>query len=490
MTIDPKKTYDHISCVLESMIFEGLVRNVDGYIEFALAEEIDISEDGLTYTFHLRDAFWSSGKRITAEDFIRNWKAILDSKTFSPGAHLLYPIKGAQEAKNGGSLDDIGLCALDEKTLQVCLENRTPQFLEMLAYPALYPTPPLEDDIDSLAYTNPQKIAYSGPFILHKWIMNNCIVFEKNPLYWNATSVEPEEVLVHLIDNDWTAYQMFEKKELDFIGFPFSQIPQDALTFLQKENRIHTKPLSITTLCQFNTKKFPVNNVNLRKAIAYAINKENLAKNISLGTEAVANTLLPPTLRDHNNNYYNYDPEKAREHLSYALQELNCSKEQITIPYTYLSTEGNRRLAQAIQQQLREVLQIELDLRSFEWKTFLQKLRSKDFVLSLSAWIATYNDPMSFLERFVQQDSLNNDTEWEDKEYHNLISLSCSDTNSMSRYMHLEQAEDIFMQQAPQIPLFYRKFAYVHQPHIYNICISSTGIIFFDRLKFSQDEML
>ena len=210
-TFDPRKGGDVISSMFHFLLYDGLVRlTADGQIQNALAEKIEISEDRITYTFTLRSANWSNGKPILARDFEHSWKAILDPAFPAANAHLLYPIKNAEQIKKGLlPASELGLHAVDEKTLVVELDHPTPYFLEVIAFCVFYPVqsdldPNWEDQVDST-------ILSSGPFLLKEWKRNNQIILVKNPHYHSAEVIQLPTIHVSMVDSEMTALQMFEK---------------------------------------------------------------------------------------------------------------------------------------------------------------------------------------------------------------------------------------------------------------------------------------
>ena len=198
----------------------------------ALASTIDISDDRKTYTIQLRESYWSNGERLTAEDFVGTWKSILSPHFPSPNAYQLFPLKGAQAAKEGRlSLDAIGVIALSENTLKIELENPVPFFRDLLTTHFYYPVPKSLRELP-LNAPLPSPFISNGPFLLHAWDAHSELTFLKNAQYWDAASVSLEKLSVIIADEN-TALSLFATNEVDWVGSPLSSIPQDAVQTLR-----------------------------------------------------------------------------------------------------------------------------------------------------------------------------------------------------------------------------------------------------------------
>lgn len=459
----------------------------------ALAETVDISEDNTVYTFHLREAYWSDGTPITAWDFEKSWKDILNPDFPAMNAHLLYPIKNAEGAKMGkASLSEVGIRSLDARVLEVTLENPTPYFLELASFCVFYP---VNSEVD---HTNPdwamqpgKPFLCSGPFSLKEWKRNNVIVLERNPHYYKANEVRLEELHFSMVDSEMTALQMFEKGQIDILGQPLIAIPTDAIPELGKGQELQITQIPATTFCTFNIDRYPFNNANIRKAFAYAINREQIVRNITQLNERPALGMIPPLLKRRGNIaplFKDADTEKARAFFKKGLEELGITANEFpTIKYIYSKAESNHKIAQALQQQWFEALGISIELESIDKKFLLHLLKGRNYQIAQSFWIAQYRDPFNIFERFKYKENVKNYPNWQNEKYIALLKQSCEARSDKERFELLDQAEAIFIDEMPIAPIFHWNSAYIAKPYVKSIGIAPIGNGFFERVYIDVD---
>jgi oligopeptide transport system substrate-binding protein len=487
-TMDPRKGGDPVSSAMHFLLFEGLTRlNQDGKTSLAHAESISVSDDKLTYTFHLRDCQWSNGTPITAKDYEKSWKDILDPSFPSLNAHLLYPIKNAEGAKKGIlPLSEVGVRALDEKTLEVVLDTPTPYFLELVSFCVFYPVSHKTDqehpDWSNEASKN---FVSSGPFLLREWQHKNQIILEKNPKYWRRDEIALDSIHFSMIDNEMTALQMYEKGQLDILGNPLSPLPVDAVQELSAKGQLQIRPAPGTTICAFNSTLFPFTNVHIRRAFALAINREAIVKNVTQVDEKPALGAIPPVLKSYKNSCFfkDADHEEALHELELGLKELRIELSDLQgMPYNYSSNELNHKIAQAIQQQWLEVLGIKVKLQNVEHKVMMSKLAKRDFVMAQTIWLAQYNDPMNILERYKFKENIKNYSGWENKEYIALLDKSSTDATTEERNATLEKAEALFIENMPVAPLFHWNSVFISKPYVKNFDMAPVGNGYFEKI--------
>lgn len=487
-SLDPRKGGDITSAQLHFMLFEGLMRLTEnGDVEPAQAASFDISEDGKIYTFHLRETKWSNGSSVTAHDFEKAWKDILDPSFPSVNAHLFYPIKNAEDAKRGLiPLAQVGITAHDDKTLVVELTQPTPYFLELTSFCVYFPvSSQVDKQCPDWAYHAGKQFVTNGPFVLSKWTHNDEIVLKKNPTYWNVNQVKLAGIHISMVSHELTALHMYENGDLDMIGQPLSPIPADALHAFKKQGLLKVNPVAGTTILAFNVQRFPFTNQNIRKAFAYAINREAIAKNITQLDEQPAVGAIPPVMKPNRFKafYKDADAEQAKIYLEKGLKELGIAKEDLNgLTYTYSTSELNHKISQAIQQQWLEVLGIQVSLQNNEHKIHMDKLTKRDFAIGQSVWYSQYYDPINILERFKLKENTKNYPGWENPNYISLLDRSAYEAGN-ERLQTIEQAEAIFMEEMPIVPLLHLSFGFMAKPHVKTIPFSPMGGIFFERIE-------
>ncbi|MCH9611897.1 MAG: Oligopeptide-binding protein OppA [Chlamydiia bacterium] len=494
-TIDPRKGCDGYSSTIQYMLFEGLTKPTSSNrIELGLAKKIDVSSDLMTYTFHLKESYWSDGTPLTAHDFVRTWKQILSPIFPSPNANLFYPIRNAERAKKGlCPLDEVGISAIDDHTLRVDLAAPTTQFLSRTSFPALYPVhekfaenshlPPTEIDIIG-----------NGPFIIEEWNKGSEIRLRKNPMYWDKSSVKLQKIHIYLFNHEVTAFRMYENRELDLIGPPLSNIPIDYIPLLKKQRKLSYHPTATTSLCFFNTKAFPFTNVNIRKAFSYAINKQSIIEHVTHGNESVACGVVPPVLKDDGQPAAKdeFNIEKAKYHFNLGLEELNMGPgdfdNKVTLSFT--NCEYNQTLAYLLQEMWFNALGISVRLQSGSMQSLMGRFQQKDFQIAKLDWMSQYCDKINILEIFSSNDNPMNFTGWENSSLTHLINelRVCTEP---SRETHLlNTIEHILANEIPAVPLYHKNLVCMQKPYLRDVVISPTGILLFHHAYIDEQKMM
>ena len=492
LTLDPRKGGDAVSSHIHFMLYEGLTSlNEDGTVSPAQCYKIDLSSDKKTYTFHLGKTFWSDGSVVNSYDFEKSWKDILSPSFPSPNAHLLYPIKGAERAKKGIlPLSEVGIYTPDQNTLIVELETPTPYFLQLVSFCVFFPVSKTLDEQNPFwAFNSHEAFISNGPFCLSEWKHNNEILVRKNPLYRACTTVQLEGIHMSIIASEMTTLQMYENGQLDFIGHPFSDLPADAVSSLHQKQQLKITPAAATTFITFNTENSYFQNENLRKAFAYAINREEIVKNMTQLDEVVATDAVPPLLKNNQIRGFYTDNQKelANECLRKALVELKIHKEDLNqLTYLYSHLENHHKVAQVLQQQWLKNLGVDIKIQALEHKILIDKLCKRDYSFGLTIWRAQYHDPINILERFKYRENVKNYPGWENTEFKKLLDLSA--TQSLKdRIKTLEKAEELFLSEFPVAPLYHWSFCYLSRPHVKEIHFSPVGGIFFERISLQDD---
>lgn len=493
-SLHPGLANDSVSGNVLRNTFEGLTRiGLDDKPEKAMAEDIQVSDDLTVYTFKLRDAKWTNGDPVTAQDFEYAWKWALDPRNESQYAYQLYYVKGGQAfnemtpPKEGedtkdfdAARDAVGVKAVDEKTLEVTLENPTPYFEELTAF---YTYLPINSKI---AEENPDWYkdagdAYTtnGPFKMVTWEHSDKIVLEKNEDYWDADTVKLEKVEMYMINDNNTELSMFDNGELDWAGAPFGQLPAEAIPQLKDSGDLVIKAIAGTYWYKFNTEAKPLDNANIRKALAYAINRKAIVENITQGGQIPAMAAVPPSMIAENETGYfkDNDVEKAKEFLQKGLQEMGLKdvSELPAITVSYNTDEGHAKIAQAIQDMWKNDLGIEVTLDNQEWAVYIEKLHNGDYQVGRMGWLGDFNDAINFLEIYRDKKGGNNDTNWEHPEYKQLLIDSQKESDPEKRLAMLKEAEAIFMDEMPVAPIYFYTNSWVVKENLKDVMVSGLG---------------
>lgn len=481
-SLHPGEANDTFSATVLDQIFEGLTRvDQNGEVTEAMAEEIEVSEDQTTYTFHIREnANWSNGDPVTAEDFEYAWKWILDPKNADTDyAYQLYPIKNAEDVKeNGMSMDEVGITVEDEKKLIVELEQPTPYFLELTAFMTYYPLNKnvVEGNKDWSTEASEDYVT-NGPFTLKSWQHKDNIVLEKFDDYWDSETVKLETINMHMIEDENTELNMFERGELDRAGAPTGSIPLAAIQSLKEGNRLNISPKSGVFYYMFNTEEEPFTNKNIRKAFAYAIDRQGIIDNITQTEEIPAMALVPSAIFEENEVGYFKDNnmEEAKKYLEKGLEELGID-ELPEITLSYFTDEENKNISEALQDMWKKNLGVDVILDNEEWQVYLNTMSEGDYQVGRLGWSGDFNDAINFLEIF-QKGGGNNYANWENDEYSNLLKESKTESDPDKRYKIMRQAEEIFMEEMPVAPIFFYSNVWVQQENVHDIEVSSLGSV-------------
>jgi oligopeptide transport system substrate-binding protein len=488
-TLDPRYVRNLSNVTAIHMLYEGLMRNHEGgELIPALAETVDISPDQKTYTFKLRRSAWSDGQLVTAYDFEETWKSVLDPSFPSPNAYQLYPLKGAQAAKEGRApVEHVGVQALDESTLLVTLEQPTPYFLHLTATYFYYPVhASLRKQAANPVAADASDIVTNGPFKLERWKQHNELTSTPNPHYWDRDNVRLDRIALIVLDNS-TALQAFQRNELEWTGSPLSTIPTDALASFKQGGQLEIVPAAATYLLRFNTERAPFNNVKIRHAFTLALNRGDLVEHVLQGNQEPAFGLVPPSFLEGEPFFKDYDVERARQLFQEALAEEGLSADtfpQVSIHYA--TGERSHKIAQVAQQHWKDVLGIHVNLQSTESKVYYDLLQNKEYQIGIGSWFADIRDPISFLEVFKFKENGTNNTQWENPRYIALLDESGQATTPQQREKLLKEAEWVLVQDMPVAPLFYSSYNYVKHPKVQGIYFSELGYLDFKKAHFEQ----
>jgi oligopeptide transport system substrate-binding protein len=476
-TADPGIAEDTTSGAVILATFDGLTRiGGDEKPHEAAAESYTVSDDQLTYTFKIRDHKWSNGDPVTAKDFEYAWKRALDPKTASNYAYQLYYVKNGEKANKGeAKLDDVGVKALDDKTLEVKLENPTPFFLELLAFRTYFPVNQKVVEGNEKWAGEAATHVGNGPFKMESWEHKSKMVLVKNDNYWDKDNVKLDKIEFSMVEDENTELSMFENGELDWAGAPMSALPTDAIPALKEQNKITTKPIAGTYWYKFNTEKPPFNNVKIRKAFAFAVDRQGLIDNILQTGQIPATGAVPPSMVLNPNGYFkDNDLEAAKKMLEEGMKELGISKLP-AITLSYNTSEAHKKIAEAIQDQWKKNLGVDVKLENKEWKVYLEDLHNGNFQVGRMGWLGDFNDPINFLELYKDKMGGNNDTRWENPKYKELLNQSALESDLDKRKQILADAEQVLMDDMPIMPIYFYTQSWVQNPSVKGVQMTGLG---------------
>ncbi len=430
----------------------------DGYIP-GTAESWTVSDDGKEYIFKLnKNAKWSNGDPVTADDFVWSWKRILTASLGSQYPDMLYYLVGANEYHNGeiDNFDEVGVKALDSQTLKVNLKNPTPFFIGLLSHYSTWPvhkeTVLKHGDIDDRngEWTRPGNFVCNGPFQLKTWELNNRIVVEKNPHYYDASMVRLNEIHYYPVSNVMTEDRMFRAGQLHLTS---SMPTQKCPIYIEEKNpNLKIDPYMGTYFYRINTENETLSDVRVRKALAYSIDRQLLVDKVTQCGQIPAYSFTPPGSNGYQpSTEIPYDPVLAKQLLAEA--GYSSDKPFPKLEILFNTNEGHRKVALAIQQMWQNELGIEVELVNQDWKVYLSREMVGDFQISRAGWIGDYEDPNTFLD-LMRPNRGNNKTGWENMDFDALVEEANTINDQEKRYELLNEAEKILIDNMPIIPLY------------------------------------
>ena len=443
--------------------------DMNGYMA-GTAESWSISDDGKEYVFNInKNAKWSNGESVTADDFVWSWKRILTASLGSQYPDMLYYLEGAYDYHNGliDDFDQVGVKSIDEHTLQVNLKNPTPFFLGLLSHYSTWPvhkeTVLKFGDIDDRngEWTRPGNFVCNGPFQLKTWELNNKIVVEKNPHYYDASIVQLNEIHYYPVSNVMTEDRMFRAGQLHLTStLPSQKCP----IYIEENPNLRIDPYMGTYFYRINTENEVLKDVKVRKALAYSIDRQLLVDKVTKCGQIPAYSFTPPGTNGYQpTTEIPFDPILAKS----LLDEAGFSEENPfpKLEILFNTNEDHRKLALAIQQMWQINLGIEVELVNQDWKVYLNREMIGDFQISRAGWIGDYEDPNTFLD-LMRPNRGNNKTGWENMEYDALVQKANTINNQAERYELLYKAEEILIENMPVIPLYTYVRAYQLSPDV------------------------
>lgn len=464
-------TYAYDFTPINAMI-ECLYRDDENDVpQPAGAETVDISDDKLVYTFHLReDATWSNGDPVVATDYEFAWQQALNPEVASDYAYMLYFIHNAEPYFNGEvEWSEVGVKVIDDYTLEVTLDNPLPYATDLFAFPTLAPiNQKFYEEVGADKYaTDAEYFCCNGMYELTEWSHNSQIVFQKREDYWNADAVGPDEIVYKIITDSQAGLNSYLSREIDYTDLDSGEVVQQAEA---AGFEVGVKPARSSYYLIVNTEDEFMSNQNLRLALAYAIDKQALIDTVYQNDNQPMTSFTPPAIMGANDSSFQEalvaergemypgsgDLEKAQEYLQAALEELGCTAADLTLSIDCADDSLRRNCATFLQEQWRQNLGIEnITVNSMQTKQVSANRQSGDYCMSLGGWSPDYNDAINFLDLWVT-DGGNNDSFWSNEEYDNLIAQATAEADEEVRQQYLFDAEEILAAVMPIIPLYWQ----------------------------------
>ncbi len=467
-------TYAYDFTPINAMI-ECLYRDDENDVpQPAGAETVDISDDKLVYTFHLReDATWSNGDPVVATDYEFAWQQALNPEVASDYAYMLYFIHNAQPYFNGEvEWSEVGVKVIDDYTLEVTLDNPLPYATDLFAFPTLAPiNQKFYEEVGADKYaTDAEYFCCNGMYELTERSHNSQIVFQKREDYWNADAVGPDEIVYKIITDSQAGLNSYLSREIDYTDLDSGEVVQQAEA---AGFEVGVKPARSSYYLIVNTEDEFMSNQNLRLALAYAIDKQALIDTVYQNDNQPMTSFTPPAimgaagadgpsfqeaLLEERGEMYpgSGDLEKAQEYLQAALEELGCTVDELNLSIDCADDSLRRNCATFLQEQWRQNLGIEnITVNSMQTKQVSANRQSGDYCMSLGGWSPDYNDAINFLDLWVT-DGGNNDSFWSNEEYDNLIAQATAEADEEVRQQYLFDAEEILAAEMPIIPLYWQ----------------------------------
>ena len=466
-----------------------LIVGEDGTLQPGQAESYDVSEDGLTWTFHLRDGLkWSDGSDLTANDFVYSWKRVCNPEVAAPYAEtVLGMVKGYDEAIDG-NLDALGVSAPDDSTLVVELANPCSYFGSLAAFATLSPVQEATIEANGEAWaTAPETYVSNGPFYMTEWVPGSHITFSKNPYYWNADAIKLDRLKFVLMEDSNAAYSAYQTGEVLMI----KDVPTEEIPSLTGTDDFYVDPIIGTYYISLNIQKAPFDDVNVRKALSLAIDREYVASTLMQGTYTAAGNFMGPGWMDTDGTEFMSNANGGKPYIDTTNFEANLEEaKQLladagypdgegfpTISYTTNDSGYHKVVAEYLQQAWAE-LGIDLQVNIVEWSSFTPMRRSGDFEVARNGWVGDYSDPSNMLELFCTTNG-NNDGKFSNADFDAAIDTSRSTLDAAERSTALHTAEDILMDQAGCIPLAYYNDFWLQSSKITGAWHSAYGYWYF-----------
>lgn len=487
-TIDPAKnsTVDGSNMIIHA--FEGLLKfNERNEIIPGCAEEWKHSEDGLTWTFLLREGLkWSDGTDLTAKDFVYSWQRVANAETASPyGYDLLNTVVGFDKASKG-AVEMLGVSAPDARTFIVKLTTPCLYFDKIAASSALVPVQQAAIKRAGNSWAcEPNSYVCNGPYCMESYIDGKQIVFAKNPNYWDIKNITFNKIVWHLIKDSNIAYSAYKRGEIHLI----KDVPVKQLSKLRKDKEFHVSPLMGTYYISFNTRKPPFNDARVREALSLAVDRKYLANTVMQGTYSPSKNFVGPGISDlvAGSSFEKFTSNKYGDHFNIENHTEDLFRAKALLgsagyrngngfpEFEYLTNDKgyNKAVAEYLKSAW-EKLGIKMNINIQEWKVVTADRRAGKFDVARNGWLFDWDDPSNMVN-LLETNNGNNDGKYSSKEFDKLVDLARKTTNIEEHFAYLHQAEQVLLKDAAMAPLAYFNEFWLQKSNLKDIWHSPSG---------------
>ena len=470
-SLDPHKTEGVPESHVIRDLLEGLVnQDENGKIIPGVAESWETT-DNKKFTFHLRkDAKWSNGDPVTAEDFVYSFKRAVDPATASPYSWYLEMtnmVNAAEIIAGKADKETLGVTAIDANTLEIQLNTPVPYFVMMMGHTTVKPVHKATVEKFGEKWTKAKNFVGNGAFVMDKWVVNERIELVPNKNYWDNSKTVLTKVTYLPIENQVAEMNRFLSGEISFT----QELPNEHFKRLQKD---HAESVAISgNLCSyyygFNNEKAPFDDVRVRKALSYAIDRDVITKFLLGQGQKPAYFLTPEIITDFAPTVPAYGKMSQKERIAAAkalLAEAGFTEDNpLKFKLLYNTSENHKKIAAAIQSMWKKSLGVDVELENQEWKTYLDSRRQGDFDVTRAGWCGDYNEASSFLS-LMQSNNSSNDPKYNSKDYDETMRKALVSTSDAERNALYAEAEVLLAKDMPIAPIYQYVTARLVNPNV------------------------
>lgn len=460
-TLDPHRSsakWENI--VISDMIVGLMTITPEREVIPGVAESWETSEDGLTWTFNLRESQWSDGEPVTADDFVYAFRRIQNPEIASQYSSLLYIVKNAAQV-NSGELppEELGVRAIDDLTFEITLEEPAPYLLGLLTHYTTYPVPEHIVEQYGEAWIQPDNIEVNGPYKLAYWRTGDQLVSEKNPLFYEADEVCFDRVAYFEIEDAAAVERRIEAGELDINnGFDGGRTEELEAKF---PGWVRTAPSLITTYWSFNSSQEPFDDVRVRKALSLALDREFIVDRVLTPGYIPAYSFVPPTMSNYNVDrpelgFADMSREERLAEARALLEEAGYGPDnQLSFEFIHRSTDDNPKAAPVAQANWNEIAPwVNAEILRQDTKVLYARLRQSDFEVADGAWVADFDDPINFLYLLDSETGQQNYGRYSNPEYDALLAEASRTRDLQARAEIFAEAEAMMLEDYPITPMW------------------------------------